>query len=237
MLRTCLAAALLNLLVLEPCLAAPGQQAHPATPAQPAQIRSARHIFVTNAGAQTGFPYDGSVAYQQFTDDLRAWGRYTLVERPADADLIFELRSAAPFGGVDVEHGTGGSYRFPELQLTIVDRETQTRLWVLSEPVYSTQDRKDKTDWFSVAVGNLTTKVKELAGEPVSARENAALSQVPRTPHPRWVYAVVFTPIALGIGGGLLLHHEFENSLADQKAQQDAFCTANHIPLSMCAGG
>ncbi|MES2392361.1 MAG: hypothetical protein V4555_12020 [Acidobacteriota bacterium] len=43
--------------------------------------------------------------------------------------------------------------------------------------------------------------------------------------------------VALGVGGGLLLHHAFENSLADQKAQQDKFCQENHIPLSQCAGG
>jgi hypothetical protein len=29
----------------------------------------------------------------------------------------------------------------------------------------------------------------------------------------------------------------YENGLANGKAQQDAFCNANHIPLSECAGG
>jgi hypothetical protein len=28
-----------------------------------------------------------------------------------------------------------------------------------------------------------------------------------------------------------------ENSLANMKASQDAFCAANNIPLSQCAGG
>jgi hypothetical protein len=68
----------------------------------PAQIRTARRVFLANAGAQTGFPYDSAVAYQQFSDELQGWGRYTLVGTPAEADLVFELRSAAPVGGIVV---------------------------------------------------------------------------------------------------------------------------------------
>jgi hypothetical protein len=48
---------------------------------------------------------------------------------------------------------------------------------------------------------------------------------------------MVGSVVAFGVGGGLLLYHFYENSLASQKASQDAFCTANHIPLSECAGG
>lgn len=43
--------------------------------------------------------------------------------------------------------------------------------------------------------------------------------------------------MVLAAGSYLLLHHLHENSLADQKAPQDAFCNANHIPLSQCADG
>jgi hypothetical protein len=43
--------------------------------------------------------------------------------------------------------------------------------------------------------------------------------------------------IGAGVAGGFILHHEYENSLANQKASQDAFCQANNIPLSQCAGG
>jgi len=215
-------------------LAAP-QQA--AIPAQPALIRTAKKIFLANAGAQTGFPFDGSVAYQEFSNHLQAWGRYALVAAPADADLIFELRSAAPVGGVEVIQGTGGSYRLPQLQLTIIDPRTQTHLWVVSEPVYQTLNRKDRTDWFSVSVANLTTKVKQLAGDPVTPTETAQLEQVPRAGHHRWIWAVPIGIVAVGVSGGFLLHHEFENSLANMKASQDAFCAANNIPLSECAGG
>ncbi len=212
-------------------------QTSTASPSQPAQIRTAKKVFLANAGAQTGFPYDSTVAYQQFSDDLQAWGRYTLVGTPAEADLVFELRSASPIGGIDVERGYGASYRLPTLELTITDPGTNTHLWVLSEPVYTTLSRKDKTDWFTVAVANLTTKVKQLAGAPISAAETSALDQAPKIPHHRWVYAVVAVPVVAGLAGGLILHHEYENSLASQKASQDAFCEANHIPLSMCAGG
>jgi len=212
-------------------------QSAAASPSQPAQIRSAKKIFLANAGAQTGFPYDSTVAYQQFSDNLQAWGRYTLVGTPAEADLVFELRSAAPVGGIVVNRGYGGSYRLPTLELTITDPRTNTHLWVLSEPVYTTLARKDKTDWFTVAVTNLTTKVKQLSGAPVTAAEITELDQAPKIPHHRWIIAVIAIPVAAGVAGGLIAHHEYENSLASQKAQQDAFCNANNIPLSQCAGG
>ncbi len=204
----------------------------------PTQITSAKKIFLANAGAQTGFPYDSSVTYQQFSESLQSWGRYTLVGTPAEADLVFELRSAAPVGGVIREgDGVAATYRLPELQLTIIDPHTQTHLWVLSEPVYNRLNRKDKTDWFTVSVLNLTTKLKQLSGTSLTSEETARLEQVPHPGHRGWVYAAVATPIALGAVGGILLHHEYENSLANQKASQDAFCTANNIPLSECAGG
>ncbi len=214
----------------------PKAQAQSAT-SQPAQIRTAQKVFLANAGAQTGFPYDATVAYQQFSDDLQPWGRYTLVGTPAEADLVFELRSAAPIGGVDVTQGSGGSYRLPTLELTITDPHTNIHLWVLSEPVYTPVSRKDKTDWFSVAVNNLTTKVKQLSGAAVTAADVAELEQAPKLPRHRWVYAVIAIPVVAGVGGGLIAHHEYDNALANQKAQQDAFCSANRIPLSECAGG
>jgi len=58
-----------------------------------------------------------------------------------------------------------------------------------------------------------------------------------KAPSAKAAWIVMGSVLALGIGGGFLLHHEYENSLANQKASQDAFCTANHIPLSECAGG
>ncbi len=230
---------ILLLLVNHSLLAQPpySTQTPSASPSLPAQIRTAQKIFLANAGAQTGFPYDSTVAYQQFADDLQAWGRYTLVGTPAEADLVFELRSAAPIGGVDVDRGTGGSYRLPTLELTITDPRTNIHLWVLSEPAYTPVSRKDKTDWFTVAVANLTTKVKQLAGVPATAAELSELDRTPKAPHHRWAYAVVALPVAAAVAGGLIAHHEFENGLAEQKAQQDAFCEANHIPLSQCAGG
>ena len=58
-----------------------------------------------------------------------------------------------------------------------------------------------------------------------------------KAPSAKVAWIAVGSVLAVGIGGGFLLHHEFENSLANQKASQGAFCTANNIPLSECAGG
>ena len=42
--------------------------------------------------------------------------------------------------------------------------------------------------------------------------------------------------IGTAVLGGLLLHHAYENSVANQQASQASFCQANNIPLSQCPG-
>lgn len=42
--------------------------------------------------------------------------------------------------------------------------------------------------------------------------------------------------VDFAVGGGLLLHDFHENSLADRRAWQDAFYSANQVPLSQRAG-
>jgi hypothetical protein len=81
------------------------------------------------------------------------------------------------------------------------------------------------------------TRIKVLAGQPLSAAETNDLTTFPKYHTGRTALIIVGGAVAFGVGGGLLLHHLYENSLANQKASQDAFCNANHIPLSECAGG
>jgi len=89
----------------------------------------------------------------------------------------------------------------------------------------------------SISETNLVSRVKVVAGQPLSPDETADLTTVPNYHHVRTALIIVGIVVGAGVAGGLILHHEFENSLANQKASQDAFCTANNIPLSECAGG
>jgi hypothetical protein len=89
----------------------------------------------------------------------------------------------------------------------------------------------------SIAVTNLVSRVKVVAGQPLSPDETADLTTVPNYHRTRTLLIIGGAVVVAGVAGGLLLHHEFENSVANQKSSQDAFCSENNIPLSECAGG
>jgi len=72
-----------------------GQVRGPVPPA----ILSARRIFVSNAGADSGLfpkPFSGNTdrAYNQFFAALKAAGLFELVSDPSEADLVLELQTS-----------------------------------------------------------------------------------------------------------------------------------------------
>jgi hypothetical protein len=93
----------------------------------PAQILSARRVFIGNAGGDE-WSYNTALAgfgsadrgYNEFYDAMKAWGHYELVADPADADLIFEIR----FSAAEPD---------PRLELGIRDPGTHALLWALYE--------------------------------------------------------------------------------------------------------
>jgi hypothetical protein len=109
----------------------------PAAPAPvPGQIRTAKRIFISNLGADAisapVFRKEGEVdkTYNHFYAAMKAWGHYTLVDNPDDADQVFEIRFITSLSG------TGKIDSFmPELVLTIVDAKTHFTLWTVAEPV------------------------------------------------------------------------------------------------------
>jgi hypothetical protein len=113
------------------------QSAASAPPAPvPGQIRTAKKVFIANLGADAisapVFRKEGEVdkTYNHFYAAMKAWGRYTLVDNPDDADQVFEIRFIASLSG------TGKIDSFtPELLLTIVDAKTHFTLWTVAEPV------------------------------------------------------------------------------------------------------
>jgi hypothetical protein len=81
------------------------------------------------------------------------------------------------------------------------------------------------------------SRVKVVASQPLSPDETADLTTVPKYHTARTLLIVGGVVVGAAVAGVLIEHHEFDNSLANQKASQDAFCEANNIPLSQCAGG
>ena len=203
----------------------------------PAQIAASHTIFLSNLGADASFPVDSDQVYNDIYKALVGWGRYRLVNSPDQADLIFQLRDVSTLTTASSGDDNIYTVNNPTFQLAIVDPKTTVTLWTITSPVALAGSNQTRARWLAISETNLISRIKVVAGEPLAPLETADLTTVPKSHQGRAALIIVGGTVALGVGSGLLLHHLYENSLADQKASQDAFCTANHIPLSECAGG
>lgn len=206
-------------------------------PPPPAQIASAHTVFLVSAGDDPNFPIDSTQGYNDIYGALRAWGHYQMVTAPDKADLVFELRGVNPVTGVAGIDGDIASYNTPAFLLTIRDPGSNVALWTITSPVTLAGRNQTFARWVLISETNLVSRIKVLAGQPLSAAETNDLTTYPKYHTGRNAAILVGAFVGAGVGGGLLLHHFYENGLASQKASQDAFCTAHGIPLSMCAGG
>jgi hypothetical protein len=146
----------------------------------PAQIVSAQRIFIANAGGDesnfeavtyTGGPHR---AYNEFYWALKSWGRYALVNSPADADLVLEIRhTVTQIRRVEVL-GDDKPASDSQLSLIIRDPKSQQILWALTEHIQSAvlQDNRDKN--FEKALATLVTEVEHIAGPATSAKNQPA---------------------------------------------------------------
>jgi hypothetical protein len=212
------------------------QQTTPAAPV-PSQIQQAQTIFLTNSGSDPNFPIDAVKTYNDIYAALQTWGHYKLVSSPEQADLVFQLRGIAPVTEVTGNRGGVYSVTSPAFQLTILDPKSNIALWTITSPVNVTGKNQVLARWVSISETNLVSRVKVVADQSLSPDETADLTTVPKYHNGRTALILVGVAVGAAVAGGLILHHEFENSLANQKSSQDTFCTANNIPLSQCAGG
>ncbi len=162
-------------------LAVPGARAqgqkelHPAP--LPAQIFTARRVFLSNAGGDTLGDYSGGPerAYNQLYGALKGWGRYELVAAPVEAELVFEISFAMPIVGESVYGGTGGTSvsnkttNDPHFRLAIRDLKTHVLLWTFTEHVQSALLRGNRDKNFDLAMGALVNDIRNVAGQPAAA--------------------------------------------------------------------
>jgi hypothetical protein len=130
----------------------------------PAQILSARKVFIAYSGAEnlnlplmTVFSGKSDRVYNEFYALMKEWGRYELVGAPADADLVFEI--GQEFTGL----------RAPEvgrMRLDIRDPRSNVLLWSLHEYVRSAlfQGHRDKN--LDQAMAVIVDSVKDLVAPP-----------------------------------------------------------------------
>jgi hypothetical protein len=222
-------------------LAMPQAAQTPPIAGPPSQIPTAHAIFLTNSTSDANFPLDPTKSFNDLYAALKAWNYYKLVGSPAEADLIFQLRETAPITNVSGYHGNVSSYASPAFQLDVIDPRTSISLWTITSPVNVAGKKQVLARWTAIAETNLVSRIKTLAGQPLSTVETADLTTVPKNHGLRTALivtaVVVGAGVAAGVAASIVIHNDYENSLAAQKASQDQFCEANHIPLSQCAGG
>ena len=103
----------------------------------PAQILTAKKVFISNAGEDgTSLAVlergEANRPYNRFYAAMKSWGRFELVGAPSDAELVFEVRLTSQLS----ECGCGGApFSSPQLELTILDAKTHFKLWTLAASV------------------------------------------------------------------------------------------------------
>ncbi len=140
------------------------------TPAPvPAQIVSAKKVFISNAGMDTtslaAFKRAGEpdLPYNRFYASMKSWGRYELVAAPADADLVLEIRFTSPL----TDCGKIPTYQ-PQLDLAILDARTHFRLWTFTEPVQVAFRKPTWVNNVGQAIANLLDDVRKVAMQPAT---------------------------------------------------------------------
>ena len=133
------------------------QEPVPSAPT-PAQVLAARKVFISNGGDDDWIiPHQlhaPNLTYNQFYAGIKSWGKYELVSSPADADIVFEIRS------YDSREAR------LEVHLSILDPKTRVTLWALTREVEGASRtataRKNFEDCMNLLVGD----VKKLTAGP-----------------------------------------------------------------------
>ena len=157
--------------ILAPILSAQTKDASAAP--VPAQIASAKKVFISNAGVDaislSAFEHLGepNKPYNQFYAAMKNWGHYDLVSSPSDADLVFEIRFDAPLTGSDKLN----TYA-PQYNVTILDVKTHFILWSLAEPVGGALRKSAFLKNLDQGVGKLMDKLQKLATPTMTAAQD-----------------------------------------------------------------
>jgi hypothetical protein len=150
-------------------LAAPllpaGEQKDPApVPAAPvpAQILTAKRVFISNLGAEFDFKNEFTGGpnryYNQFYTAMKDWGRYELVATPAEGDLIFEIHLTH----LDAE--TAAAY-WPVFKLVIVDPKSHVVLWAFTEYLPLALRKGHRDENFDKAMNKVVEDIKQLVDQ------------------------------------------------------------------------
>jgi len=123
----------------------------------PAKILQAKTVFISNA---LYAEKDEMLSYQSFYRRLEATNRYVLVDDPAKADLVMEMRYALPH-----ETETGET----EIRLAIYDRPTHYLLWSINLSIKMANRRITHLKNVDQAAADLVQKLTSLGKQEYTA--------------------------------------------------------------------
>ena len=124
----------------------------------PEPITKGKRAFISyEMGDVTAFPssYSGGPerAYGEFYTQMKAWGRYELVNDPKDADLIFAVRFVDPPA---IPH--------PQIRVGVMSPGGKVSLWGFVEEVNFAFFKKHRDQAFTETVKTLVKDVQDLVG-------------------------------------------------------------------------
>jgi hypothetical protein len=190
------------------------QQSTPVAAPVPPQIVAAHKIFVSNGGGSNYFNmFTGGPdrAYNTLYAELQQSGRYQLVSSPADADLIFEIRSIAPTVDTSTPDSPGGIAYNPQLILSIQDPATHAVLWTTSSNVRASGRQKTRDGEFDQSLEVAVDKLRQVTGEQLTPAQLKAIQTNSRMPTATKVLliAVIATGVAMLIYGIYRVTHPY----------------------------
>jgi hypothetical protein len=135
----------------------------------PKQIVTAQTVFLSKGQGSDPYLKGGAeYAFDLFYSDMKNWGKYRLVDSPAEADLIFELSYSSQRVGTrvwsttNVYNGTTQVHSTPEMDprvtFTVYDPKTCFSLWSAAGERDTARRRTNRQK-------NLTKTVHEIVGD------------------------------------------------------------------------
>jgi hypothetical protein len=142
-----------------------GQKMTPAGAAPvPPQIFTATKVFISNGGSDgqslKRIVKNGgaNLPYNTIYAGLSGWPQHALLNAPADADLILEIRLSTPV----TDCLANKTCPVPQVELDISDGKTHVRLWTITENIETALLDSTFVKNTEQALARLITDVKDL---------------------------------------------------------------------------
>jgi hypothetical protein len=159
--------------LLPPPRVPPPAPQQPASPEVVSRVTAAKTIFLSNAGANDSFGYEitggANVSYNELYASLTQWGYFQLVDSPAHANLIFQIRGTELAPNLvqtpDNQHIIAKQHA-PNLELTILDPATLTPIDTITVLAGRGEDIPKGTIAFAQSIEVLTYQIGTLVAVP-----------------------------------------------------------------------